>query len=62
MRILLLVLAVFFGGCATKNIYIPICEGFFYIYPSKKDTLETKRQVLTHNQTYKSLCADDDKK
>ncbi|WP_279386855.1 hypothetical protein [Volucribacter psittacicida] len=32
------------------------CSAFGLIYASAKDTTETKRQVLSHNQLYQTLC------
>nr|DAP67016.1 MAG TPA: hypothetical protein [Caudoviricetes sp.] len=32
------------------------CSAFSLIYPSRKDTEETKRQVLNHNLTYEKIC------
>jgi len=32
------------------------CSAFGLIYPSRKDTDETKRQVLNHNLTYEKIC------
>lgn len=50
-------LALFLTSCANIQSATPICEGFGFIYPSRADTTETKRQVLTHNQTFKKLCS-----
>ncbi|EPE64876.1 hypothetical protein I141_10870 [Pasteurella multocida P1933] len=38
------------------------CPAFGLIYPSRKDTEETKRQVLNHNVIYEKVCSDRDKK
>ncbi|WP_165381637.1 hypothetical protein [Avibacterium paragallinarum] len=32
------------------------CSAFGLIYPSRQDTLETKRQVLNHNLAYEQIC------
>ena len=42
-------------GCAT----VPTagCEWVRPIYPSQKDTLETKRQILQHNLKHEEFCA-----
>jgi hypothetical protein len=32
------------------------CSAFEVIRPDRKDTLDTKRQVLAHNNTYRDLC------
>ena len=34
----------------------PLCGAFFIIHPSRLDTVETKRQVLTHNTVYRGAC------
>lgn len=35
------------------------CTAFGLIYPSRADTLETKRQVLAHNLTYEDVCKNE---
>lgn len=35
------------------------CTAFRLIYPSRADTVETKRQVLAHNLTYQEICKDE---
>jgi hypothetical protein len=32
------------------------CSAFGVIRPSRSDTLDTKRQVLVHNRTWRELC------
>lgn len=48
------------SGCATTDsvrLTLPgACAAFSIIRPSRVDTLETKRQVLAHNQTYRAVC------
>lgn len=53
------------SGCATLDksgltapeLIVPgACAAFDTINPSRADTLETKRQVLAHNQTYRAVC------
>lgn len=35
------------------------CTAFGLIYPSRADTMETKRQVLAHNLTYEEVCQNE---
>lgn len=46
------------SGCATTRQEAPdvSCSSFSVIRPSRADTLDTKRQVLVHNNTYRALC------
>ena len=45
------------SGCqSTTVIKVPTCDGFSLIYPSRNDTLETKRQILAHNEFYEKVC------
>jgi hypothetical protein len=41
-------------GCAPNKQYIDACYGIDYIWISKKDTLETQKQVVIHNETLES--------
>ncbi len=45
-------------ACTTAGISVidSSCTSFGLIYPSRKDTTETKRQVLNHNQVYERIC------
>ena len=62
---MLLVVTSALSGCAGSPFgelipkATPIgagCSAFEVIHPDRDDTLETKRQVLAHNQTYRELC------
>jgi hypothetical protein len=45
------------SGCAHQApVQDTACAAFDIIRPSKADTAETKRQVLTHNTTFRKLC------
>lgn len=46
------------SGCqnTTEIIKVPTCDGFSLIYPSHSDTLETKKQILAHNEFYEKNC------
>ena len=46
------------SSCSQKVISVKTsgCSAFGLIYPSRKDTEETKRQVLNHNLTYEKIC------
>lgn len=51
------------SGCVTTSepsvaTRIPdvSCTSFQIIRPSRDDTLDTKRQVLAHNNTWRALC------
>ncbi len=46
------------NGCVSKDIIVnnSSCLAFSPIYVSPLDTIETKKQVLTHNQIYKKIC------
>lgn len=45
------------SSCKQADILeINNCTAFGLIYPSRADTTETKRQVLTHNQIYERVC------
>ncbi len=37
------------------------CAAFSKIYPSRADTNGTKRQILTHNETYDAVCSEENK-
>jgi len=64
MRSMLLYVAisVALSGCVTTNSNPSVtsvngaCTAFRVINPVKEDTLETKKQVLTHNRTYRAVC------
>ncbi len=44
-------------NCKTVDILeVNNCASFGLIYASKKDTTDTKRQILTHNQIYEKIC------
>lgn len=44
-------------SCKTADILeVNNCTAFGLIYPSRADTTETKRQILTHNQVYERVC------
>lgn len=44
-------------GCTNTIVKkIPSCDGFKLIYPSINDTLETKRQILAHNEFFEVNC------
>lgn len=59
---------LFFGivngvtGCQYTPVVITGCTAFEYIYPSRNDTLETKKQILVHNKVYKSFCIEKQEK
>lgn len=60
MSRLLLTSLVLLGLCAC-NAPAPLiidssCVAFAPIYASKQDTTETKRQILSHNQSWQSRC------
>jgi hypothetical protein len=48
------------SGClATTEAHRPeeiACVAFGIIRPAQSDTVDTKRQVLAHNETYRALC------
>lgn len=46
------------SGCASRppEVRDSACSAFEIIRPSRADTIETKRQVLTHNTTYRKIC------
>ena len=45
-------------GCATQGAVIAdsSCKSFQPISMSKKDTDETKRQIIGHNKAYDAIC------
>ncbi len=50
-----------FGGTKpspTPNPTTLACSAFKPISWSKKDTLETAKQVIEHNKVWKALCSD----
>lgn len=54
--------ALLLAGCSAKTIFIDsACQSFAVIYPSRRDTAETKRQVLAHNRIYEQQCAEERK-
>lgn len=60
---MLLVVTSALSGCAfgerIPKASMPInagCAAFEVIKPDRADTLETKRQILVHNQTYRNRC------
>lgn len=51
------------NGCQnTTVIKVPSCDGFKLIYPSRSDTLETKKQILAHNEFFEENCTDGSEK
>ena len=47
------------SGCeSTTVIKVPSCDGFKLIYPSRLDTLETKEQILAHNEFFEAHCSN----
>jgi len=47
------------SGCALRQppeVRDTACSAFEIIRPSRADTIETKRQVLEHNTTYRKIC------
>ena len=46
------------SGCAHRQAQTQdtACTAFEIIKPSRADTPGTKRQVLTHNTTYRRIC------
>lgn len=54
-KIAILTSSLLVAGCET----LPTagCEWVRPIYPSQKDTLETKRQILQHNQKHEEFCS-----
>lgn len=44
-------------SCAMPTT-ITGCSAFAPFYPSRNDTLETKKQALIHNEVYKKLCQE----
>lgn len=40
----------------TYEVTNSSCAGFGLIKASRKDTTETLRQILTHNNTYRQIC------
>lgn len=57
----LLISAIHFLSGCTNPVYISGCNIFGEIYPSRADSLETKKQILAHNLTYKDVCKDEKK-
>ncbi|MDO4434862.1 MAG: hypothetical protein Q4B71_00405 [Cardiobacteriaceae bacterium] len=54
-------LVVLLSACEQKAVYLDSsCYAFVPISASKRDTVETKRQILTHNQTHRELCGGAD--
>ncbi|KGQ36092.1 hypothetical protein JP34_00980 [Gallibacterium anatis] len=53
-----LLLTALMSSCSQKAGIVRIsgCASFGLIYPSRKDTDDTKRQVLNHNLTYERIC------
>lgn len=45
-------------GCATQGAVTADsgCKSFLPISMSKKDTNETKRQIIGHNRAYDAIC------
>lgn len=59
---LLCAVTIAISGCeTTKGMTDSSCQSFSIIRPARSDTLETKRQVLAHNQTWRALCNGDTK-
>lgn len=54
--------SILMSSCNSKVGSEPMtitgCSAFGLIYPARADTLETKRQILAHNLTYKEVCDD----
>lgn len=50
-------------GCATHGAVIAdsSCKSFQPISMSKKDTDETKRQIIGHNKAYDAICPAKDR-
>lgn len=50
------------SGCSNtpEIVKIPSCDGFSIIWVSVNDkmTLDTKKQILAHNEFYDSHCTD----
>ena len=47
-----LVMILSLTSCETIT-EINSCAGYKFIYPSKKDTIETQRQIAAHNKYHK---------
>ncbi len=53
---LALMLLSWISGCTQTIVIDSACTSFDIIRPSRKDTLETKRQVLIHNTVWRQQC------
>lgn len=57
IKILLLLLLLLLGACSHKvSVVDKGCYAFALIYPSRADTLDTKRQIYVHNDMWEKTC------
>jgi hypothetical protein len=61
--LLILVVTMWINGCTNveSSVTTSGCAAFGKIYPSRADTDGTKRQILTHNETYDAVCSKETK-
>lgn len=59
--LLVLALMPLMSSCTSTvtSVTTTGCTAFSLIYPSRADTVETKRQVLAHNLTYEEVCKNE---
>lgn len=54
-----LVLTLLMTACSNQATTVTSgCSAFGLIYASRKDSVMTKRQILTHNKTYEAVCVN----
>lgn len=53
----ILIFSLFLSACTPAP---ELCPLFAPIYPSRKDTDETLRQIYLHNQSFESICGVND--
>ena len=55
----LLVLMIYVSGCSAQPTIVTNtgCSAFGLIYASRQDTVDTQRQILSHNLTYQEICS-----
>lgn len=56
-RLALLLAAIVLSGCATKTLVTDSsCNTFKQISHSRKDTEQTRREVIGHNKAFDAVC------
>ncbi len=56
--LIVLVMMNLISGCSQTIVIDSACTSFDIIRPSRRDTVETKRQVVIHNTVWRKQCSD----